>query len=264
MEEKMKVPYFALPLLLFLASCASGGGSVGANSSLPASIAGKWTINSTSTEGHLNSLLEADLVDQGNGSFNASQVVLCYSDPTFTCYGSYFGNGSIAIQGTVTGQGTVSMMVTSSPQGATGCSTTYTGALVGNSMTATYTGCQDAGTMAATTNPSVTGTYKGQLTSTSNPGLLPVGISASITEASDHSLSGAASVTSSPCFTSLTFGPPSIAVGGTVYLEDVTHAVIVLSAVGSAANFSTINVAYIVSPSLFCTADSGTGTMTKQ
>ena len=131
-------------------------------------------------------------------------------------------------------------------------------------MAATYTGCQDAGTMAAATNPSVTGTYKGQLISTANPSLLPFGITASITEASDHTLSGAASITSSPCFTSLTFGPPSIAVGGTVYLVDVAHDVTVLSAVGSAANFSTINVAYIVSPSLFCTADSGTGTLTKQ
>jgi len=62
----------------------------------------------------------------------------------------------------------------------------------------------------------------------------------------------------------LTFGPPSLAVGGIVYLEDTTRDVTVLSVLGSAANFSTINVGYIVSPSLYCTADSGTGTLTKQ
>jgi hypothetical protein len=264
MESHMKVAYLALALCLLFTGCASGGGSVGINSNIPASIAGKWTTNSISKEGHLNSLVEADLVDEGNGNFNASQVVLWYSDPTLTCYGSYFGNGSTAIQETVTAEGTVSMTVTSSPEGATGCSTTYTGTFAGSSMTATYTGCQDAGTMAATINPSITGTYKGQLTSTANPGLLQFGITASITEASDHTLSGAASITSSPCFTSLTFGPPSVRVGGTVYLEDTTHDVTVLSVVGSPANFSTISVGNIVSQSVYCTADSGTGTLTKE
>jgi hypothetical protein len=265
----MKFGIGAAIFMLFIAcigcggsSTTSGGGNVVGNP-LP-TIAGKWTINSTSTEGHLNSILLADLADQGNGSFNASQVVLCYYNPGLTCYGGFAGNGSIAIQGTVTAQGILTMVVTSSPQGATGRSATYTGALSGSSMAATYTGCQDAGTMAATISPSVTGGYAGKFTSGANPGLLPFGISASITEASDHSITGTASITSSPCFTSLTFGPPSVAVGDSIYLQDVVHGVTVITPLGTPTNLSAIFVDYTVSPTQFCSGDYGTGTLTKQ
>lgn len=255
----------SLCVLLFLVACSTspeGGSGGGANP--PPSIAGKWTINSTSTQGHLNSILLTDFVDQGNGTFSASQVVLCYSNPTLTCYGGFAGNGSVAIQGSVTSQGNLSMVVTSSPQGATGCSATYTGTLSSGSITATYTGCSDAGTMTATTSPSVSGTYTGQLTSGANPGLFPFGISAVLTEVSDHSLSGTAAVTNSLCFTSLTFGPPSIAVGDSVYLQDATHGVTVVTPLGTTTNVSAVSVTYTVSPTQYCGADYGTGILTKQ
>ena len=260
----MKVSWLGVFLLPLLTGCGStsGGGSVGANR-FP-SIAGKWTINSTSTEGHLNSILLTNLTDQGNGTFNASQVVLCYNDPDLICYGGFAGSGSVAIQGAVTAEGELTMVVTSSPQGATGCSATYTGKLIGGLMTATYTGCQDAGTMTATINPSITGGYAGKLTSDAYPGLLPFGISASITEAGDHSLTGSASITSSPCFTSLTFGPPSAAVGDSVYLQDTTHGVTVITPLGISTNPSAIFVDYVVAPTQFCDGDYGTGTLAKQ
>jgi hypothetical protein len=265
-ENVMKVLWLGFPLLLLLTSCGSSGGgastgSVG-GSPLPV-IAGKWTISSTSTQGHLNSTLFVDLTDQGNGSFNASQVVLCYHNPNLICYGGFAGNGSIAIQGTVAEQGNFTMVVTSSPQGATGCSATYTGTVASSSMSANYTGCQDGGTMTAITNPTLTGTYTGQLTSGANPGLFPFGISASITEASDHSLTGTASITSSPCFTALTFEPPSMAVGGSVYLKDQTHGITVVTPLESPYNPQAISVVYSVLPTQFCTGDYGTGTLTK-
>jgi hypothetical protein len=263
-EEEMKLRWLAFLCLLFLVGCGSngGGGNVGGN--LLPGIPGKWTINSTSMEGHLNSILHVNLTDEGNGNFDAPQVVLCYFNPNLTCYGSFTGNGSVAIQGTVTAQGNLSMVVTSSPQGATGCSATYTGKLASGSMNATYTGCSDAGTMTATASPSVTGNYTAQLTSGLNPGLLPFGISASLMEASDHSLTGAASITSSPCFASLTFGPPSVAVGDSVYLQDATHGVTVITPLGSPTNPLAIFVGYSVSLTQYCGADYGTGTLTKR
>src|SRR5580658_6413504 len=88
---------------LFLTGCGSnsGGNSVtgggGGGDPLPA-IEGKWTINSTSTEGHINSVLLVNLSNQGSGNFYAPQVVLCYNNPALTCYGSFAGNGSLSIQ----------------------------------------------------------------------------------------------------------------------------------------------------------------------
>ena len=117
---------------LFLAGCgggSSGGGSGGVSANQPLSVEGKWTINSTSTEGHINSILRANLTNQGSGSFYAPQVVLCYNNPDLTCYGGFAGNGSLSIQRTVTAQEALSMAVTSSPQGATGCVANYTGTL---------------------------------------------------------------------------------------------------------------------------------------
>jgi hypothetical protein len=254
---------------LFLTGCGSnsGGNSVtgggGGGDPLPA-IEGKWTINSTSTEGHINSVLLVNLSNQGSGNFYAPQVVLCYNNPALTCYGSFAGNGSLSIQGTVTAQGDVSMSITSSPQDATGCTATYTGTLAVGSISGTYTGCGDAGTMTATLDPSVTGTYTGQLTSGANPGLLPFSISASITEAGDHSLTGSASITNSPCFTSLSFGPPSIAVGASVYLQDATHGITVITPLENPTVPSGINVVYTVEPTQYCGADYGSGTLTKQ
>jgi len=273
----MKIIWPALPLLLLLVSCGSGvtnstgttgttgnpGGGGGGGGSSQTGIAGKWTISSTSAEGHLNSILLANLSDGGNGTFTGSDVVLCYSNPTLTCYGGFNGNGSLSIQGTLSAQGAVTMIGTSFPQGATGCTSTYTGSLSGSTMTATYTGCQDAGTMTATASPSVTGTYTGQLASGAHPGLFPFGISASITEASDHTLSGVAALTNSPCFTSLTFGPPSVAVGDAVYLVDAIHEVVVITPLGSPTNLSAPFFSYSISPTLFCTADYGSGTLTK-
>ena len=156
------------------------------------------------------------------------------------------------------------MVVTSSPLGSTGCSATYTGTLSGGSMTATYTGCQDAGTMTATSSPTFTGTYRGQLSSNLHPGLFPFGITAALTESSDHSLTGAASITSSPCFTSLTFGPSGVAVGDAAYLQDVTHGVTVITPLGGPTNPLAVFVSYSVAPTQFCNGDYGTGTLTKQ
>lgn len=275
----MKTSWLVTSFLLFLIGCGGYGGGGSVNGSVngnplpplppPPSvstptIAGKWTINSTSTEGHLNSVLRANLVDQGNGSFDASQVVLCYNNPGLTCYGGFVGNGSLSIQGTVTADGSLNMVVTSFPQGGGGCSATYTGKQTSASITATYTGCQDAGTMTATISPSFTGTYAGQLTSGANPGLFPFGISAAITEEEDHSLTGAANITNSPCFTSLTFGSSSMAVGDSVYLQDATHGVTVITPLGSPTNPLAVFVVYSVSPTQYCGADYGTGTLTKQ
>jgi len=248
----------SLVAVLFLAGCGSAGSSGGSN---PAptfpEIQGKWTVHASSTQGLGNSIVLADFMNQGGGSFSASQAIFCEFQPTFTCAGNLIENGtSISVQGTVTTSGALSIAFALT--GQTSCTLTITGQLSGNSMSGQYTGCNDAGTWTGTTNPSSTGGYTGQLTSSVNG--MTFGLSASITEGSNFLVTGSASLTGSPCFTSLTFGTPSQAVGEGILLVDPQHGVLAIAVPSEPGT----NVAYVVTPTQFCGADEGTGTLSKQ
>lgn len=250
-----------LVAFLLLAGCggSSGGSSTGGGST-PAptypAVQGKWTVRATSTQGQVNYIVLANFINQGGGSFYATNSsLMCVNT---ICEGSLLNNGTLTIQGTVTTAGVLTISLVVPEQGGGSCTTTVTGQLSGNTMSGQYTSCNDSGTLNGTANSPSTGAYAGQLTSTENG--MSFAFSASITEASDFTVTGSAAIMNSPCFTSLTFGPPSQAVGEGVLLEDAQHGVIVVALPSELGT----NVAYGVIPTSFCGSDQGTGTLTRQ
>jgi hypothetical protein len=256
------VKILSFVLVLFLVGCGSGGnsstGGGGGGNAIPA-IQGKWTVKATSTQSSGNSLVLVDFTDQGNGSFYAPQVVMCNYSANVVCTGALIDNKTVSVTGTANAQGALNISL-STQQSGVPCTITATGQLSGSSMSGQYTGCQDAGTWAGFSSTSVTGHYAGTINSTANPGLIAVGFSANITEASNYALTGSASLTNSVCFNSLTFGSPSTAVGEGVLLVDSTHGVVVVAAPSEPGP----NLAYYVNSTQYCGSDQGTGTLTKQ
>lgn len=264
----MKPSKKLLAIILFLAGCGgSGGGSTG-NTAPPAgapppsypAVEGKWTVDATSSNGNRNSFVLVDLVNQGSGAFYGSQTVICNYVTTIQCAGNLIGGTTqtITTKGTVTPAGVLSISVTIT--GATGitgqnsCTLSINGTLNGaTAMSGEYTGCNDDGTWTGASNGPSTGTYTGTLVSSDNG--MTFEISASITETNTFMITGSASITGSPCFTSLTFGPPSQAVGEGMLLEDTQHGVTALAIPGEQGP----NVVYVVTPTQYCQADNGYG-----
>ena len=112
----------------------------------------------------------------------------------------------------------------------------------------------------------MTGNYSGTLNSTLNPASIPFTVSAVVTQASDYSITGSASITNSTCFTTLTFGQGSQAVGGAFYLVDSTNGItinVVPNEDGTLSLTAPFYASYQVSAGA-CTGDKGSGTATEQ
>ena len=225
-------------LCLFLVGCgSSGGGSSnsggGGSDPQPQVVQGQWTIHATSTENNGTFIELFDLSNQGGGSFYSVAAIQCQLQYR-TCAGDLVGGGSLSLQGTVNSSGGVSISLTVTqgsdaifPGGGTTCTVTATGQLSGSTIVSgSYNGCNDAGTWTGSqTTTSASGAYMGSLSSQETPGNSPVKFSASITEGSNYQLTGQASLTGSQCFTTLNFGPPSVAIGEAIFLEDSANQV---------------------------------------
>jgi hypothetical protein len=250
---------FVLLFAFTLASCGSSpsGGGPGGNPQ-PATVQGKWTIHATSTQGQGTALALFDLTG-APGSFSSAAAMICNLTPNVACIGTLIGNGTVTAQGTVQANGALTINVTETPNSSAACVITVTGTLNGTSMSGSYTGCSDGGTFTGSNDASSTGSYSGQLNSTSNPTLIPVSFSAAVNEASDFSLTATATLTNSVCFSNLNFGPPSVAIGEALFLQDTQHGVLVLAIPSNSAP----NVAYSVISSGFCSSDQGQGSITK-
>jgi len=95
-------------LIVFtLVSCgnpSNSGGSGGAPQ--PATVQGKWTFHTTSTQGQGPSLALFDFTG-APGSFSSAQSMICNLTPTVACISSLIGNGTVTAQGTVQANGTL-------------------------------------------------------------------------------------------------------------------------------------------------------------
>jgi hypothetical protein len=248
-------------LIVFtLASCGStpsnSGGPGGGPQ--PATVQGKWTIHATSTQGQGTALALFDFTG-APGNLSSAAAMICNLTPNVACIGSLIGNGTVTAQGTVQANGAMTANITETPTTSSPCVVAITGTLTGNAMTGSYNGCADGGTFTGSNDPSSTGTYSGQLNSTANPTLIPTSFSANVNEAPDFTLTASATLTNSVCFSSLSFGSPSIAIGEAMFLQDTQHGVYVLAIPG----VSPPNLAYVVSPTSFCSSDKGQGSITK-
>jgi hypothetical protein len=268
----MKISLKILSLAALVASgvvagCGGGSSSSPNDTSAPTSpaqvVQGKWTIHSTSTQGQSNTITLINFTDQGEGSFFAPQAIICSLSPIVVCQGSLVGQEILTLQGSVTISGTLSMslLVQDASDSANSCTITISGTLNGGtSMSGAYTGCQDAGTFTGVQNGSSTGTYVGSINSTVNPSSIAVGFSTSVTEAADFSLTGSATLTNSVCFSNLTFGSPSMAIGEGIFLQDTAHGIYAVALPSESAP----NVGYAVTASQSCGADQGQGQIKKQ
>lgn len=247
-------------LLVFtLSSCGTQSNSGGAGGGpQPPTVQGKWTIHATSTQGQGTALALFDFAG-ATGSFSSHQAMICNLTPAVACIGSLIGNGTVTAQGTVQANGAMTASITETPTTSAPCVVTITGTLTGTAMTGTYSGCSDGGNFTGSDNPSSSGTYTGQLNSTANPSLIPTSFTANVNEASDFTLTASATLTNSVCFSNLSFGSPSIAIGEAIFLQDTQHGVLVLAVPGAPAP----NLAYLVNPTSFCSSDQGQGSITK-
>ena len=213
--------FAGFPLLLFLIGC---GGTQSGSSTTPtptpqqqqaAMVMGPWDGSTTSSQGNGSSLVFTNLQTQGSGSFfaasNATLVCLKFNASCFTSLPQESSLGPVyAVAGSVANgnQVTLTISITTSTGSSAG-SIAATGTLStdGKSITGSYTesgSITDAGTFTASVVVPVSGTYSGSLTSP-NPSFSPFPVTATITEATDGTLTGTASISNSPCVGTLTF-----------------------------------------------------------
>jgi hypothetical protein len=273
----MKLHMFAFALVaLFISGCGGGQQSntgTSGTGSTPQNIvvSGQWdaiATPSSSTFAPYN--YYANLTDQCGGAFFAASgsVVACINDDcgvdSFTSPQGYAISGTVAgtqVQITLTGQGgyTAILSGTVSADGST-MSGTYTDSSTGAA------GATGPGSWAAQKKKSTTGSYSGTYNSALHPAMIPSTVSAAVTQGQSFALTGSATVSNSTCFTSLTFGAGSMAVGGALYLvdsNDGTSVVVVPNENGTLNSGNSFYLVYKITSGA-CSPDSGSGSVTKQ
>lgn len=255
-------------ILLFCAFLSAGcsgvkdaGGTGGTGGTTQnASISGPYTAVATSTKGNGTTNLYANLSMQSTTSFSASQSTLvCPGNVPQDCIGDS-SSSTVTLTGTVNGNN-VQMTVQFTNQNGSD-TVTLSGTANGTSLSGSYTDTQgDAGSWTATPAGSLSGTYNGTINSTPNPLPTSPTLSALLTEDQSFDLTGSASVSNSPCFTTLDFSQGSV-IGGAFLVTDTTKDVTVE---GLPAGSGTFTVFYQVGSSApICSGDYGTGTFTIQ
>jgi hypothetical protein len=251
----------------FFAGC--GGGSSSSNmtpsnmtpSTRNASVAGQYNLVLTSAGGHDTTSIYANFTQTGaTFTGNANTLVCPSNDPSQCEQDSVTSNGTVS--------GTDVTIVVSFP-GQTGTTTvnmvgsaTGTGALNGN-----YTdSLGDAGTWTATTAATlVSGAviyYTGTFNSTTSPLSIPPSITVELglAASSNTNLTGTASVTNSPCITSLTLSGQEI--GNAFSITDAVNKVDII-ALPSQLGGSSFNFSYkFESTAPSCSGNYGTGVLT--
>lgn len=266
-------------LALMLLICGCGGGSQGTSTGTGGSgttpqnvvVSGQWdaiATPSSSTFAPYN--YYANVTDQGEGSFFAASgsVVGCINDDCGV--ESFSSPQGYAITGTVTG---TQVQITLTGQDGYTAILSGTVSADGSTMSGTYidssTGLAAAtgpGSWTAQKKQSTTGSYSGTYNSALHPAVIPFTVSAAVTQGQLFALTGSATVLNSTCFTSLTFGVGSHAVGGALYLVDSNNGVSVMVVPNEDGTLNSGNSFYtgyrITSGA--CSPDAGSGSVTKQ
>ena len=151
-------------------------------------------------------------------------------------------------------------MTISFPSTAGADSITMVGTAKGKDLAGTYTdSLGDAGTWTASSWSSLAGTYSGTFNSTSNPLMIPPTISIALEQDASFNLTGTATVTSSPCISSLTLSGQAI--GGAFSLRDAADKALIIALPES--NGLKFDFSYDFNPTAAsCAGDFGRGVVT--
>jgi hypothetical protein len=247
--------------ILLLALLAAGCGSVKtptptAPVAQDANVIGQYDLVLTSTNGHGTTNIYTNFRQTGTTFAGAANTLVCPSNDLSQCFGNDAPVTSVTPSGTVSGLNVAMTIIFPNMAGADTIS--MVGTATGTNLAGTYTDSRgDHGTWTGTAANSLGASYSGTFNSTSNP--LPVAPSISITLAQDASfnLSGTATVTNSPCISSLTLSGQAI--GEAFSLTDAaSKAVIIALPTGDNFTFS-----YNFDPTATsCAGDFGRGEVT--
>lgn len=211
-------------LLLFALITVGCGGSyappppnqVGPN----AIITGAYTLVLTSTNGRGSTNIYTNFTQHGTAFTGGADTLVCPSNDLSKCEGGNAPGVSITPSGTVSAQN-ISLVI-SFPSTAGTDTVTMVGTAVGTNLAGTYTdSLGDTGLWTAFTGIAISGTYTGTFNSTPNPLTISPGISLSLTQDANLNLTGTATITSSPCISSLNFSGQEI--GGAFTLTDAAN-----------------------------------------
>lgn len=249
----------------FFAGC--GGGSSSSNmtpSNQPsvenAIVAGQYNLVLTSGGGHNTTNIYANFTQNGAAFTGGANTLVCPSNDPSQCI-----QNSVTSNGTVNGTN-VTIVVSYPGQSGTTTVNMAGSATAAGPLSGNYTdNLGDAGTWTATTAATVVSntviSYTGTFNSTTSPLSIPPSITVELELAiSSVNLTGTASVTNSPCITSLTLSGQEI--GNAFSLTDAVNKVDII-AVPSQLGGSSFNFSYkFESTAPSCSGNYGTGVLT--
>ncbi|HET7108914.1 MAG TPA: hypothetical protein VFI38_19025 [Candidatus Acidoferrum sp.] len=221
-----------------------------------ASITGQYNLVLTSTNGRGTTNIYTNFTQNGTALTGEATTLVCPANDLSTCQGDNPPLVSISPAGTVHGAN-VSIVI-SFPASAGPDTITLVGTAKGPDLSGTYTdNLGDTGIWTASAALLFNGTYSGTYNSTSNPLPITPSISISLLKAANLNLTGTATITSSPCISSLTF--TGRAVGGAFTLTDAANkASFIALPSGNDYKFN-----YTFDPTAaHCAGDSGRGVVT--
>jgi hypothetical protein len=248
-------------LLFALLAAGCGGVKTPAPTATPAvaqdaNVVGQYDLVLTSTNGHGTTNIYTNFTQTGTTFAGAANTLVCPSNDLSQCFGNDAPVTSITPSGTVSGLHVAMTIIFPNMAGADTIS--MVGTATGTNLAGTYSDSRgDNGTWTGTAASSLGASYSGTFNSTSNP--LPVAPSISITLAQDagFNLSGTATVTNSPCISSLTLSGQAI--GGAFSLTDAASKAVII-ALPSGNNFT---FSYNFDPTATsCAGDFGRGEVT--
>ena len=204
--------------------CGCGGGSTSSSTpgsspppavALDAAVTGQYNLVLTSTNGHGTTNIYTDFTQTGTRFAGAPNTLVCPSNDLSQCEGDDAPGISITPSGTVSGAN-VTLMI-SFPSTAGADTLVMVGTATGTNLAGTYTeNLGDAGTWTASTAihpfgpPPGVYDYSGTFNSTSNPLLIAPTIFVELGRDASSNLTGTATITNSPCISSLTLSGQAI------------------------------------------------------
>jgi hypothetical protein len=250
-------------LLLFSLIAAGCGGSYApppppTHVTPDALVAGQYNLVLTSTNGRGTTNIYTNFTQNGTAFMGGADTLVCPSNDLSKCEGDNPPLVSITPTGTVSGSN-ISIVI-SFPSSAGTDTITMVGTATGTNLAGTYTdNLGDAGAWSASAGVLLSGNYTGTFNSTSNPLPITPSILISLSKDSNLNLTGMATITSSPCISSLTFS--GRAIGSAFTLTDAANkASIIALPTQSDYKFS-----YSFDPTAaHCAGDSGRGVVTNQ
>ncbi|HEY2819657.1 MAG TPA: hypothetical protein VGJ06_01345 [Candidatus Acidoferrum sp.] len=254
----------AMASAMTLAGCGAGNASYAPPAVMPpatavapdASVSGQYNLTLTSMTGRGTTGIFTNFTQTGKTFAGAGTTLVCPSNDPSQCQGSDPSAAPIIPTGTASGQNVI--ITISFPTTAGADTVTMTGAAKGTTLAGAYTDALgDSGAWTASSAFSPGGDYTGTFNSTANPMMIPANISMSLTQDVTFKLTGTATITHSPCISSLTLaGSP---IGGAFTLKDTTNQASIVAIPNS--NGINVDFSYKFDPAApHCAGDLGRGT----